>query len=540
MKPFLAILFLFSSYSLFCQNIEQARLFLYHERYNSAQTLLHQVIKNDPKNAEAWYLLTRAYRGEDKTKVMTDSLSLAPGEIKDEPYYKVALGNVLLHANLPLKARPYFDMAIEKTKQKDPGILFAVATAEIDGEAGDGNVALDLLNKAIKRDKHNAALYIGLGNTYRKLKDASKAYQAYQDALQEDPHFAEASYRLGMIFVSQKNPEMYLKYFNDAVAADPAYAPAFYQLYLHYYFKNVNTAMDYLKKYMAVSDENIQTTYDYTDLLYLTGQYDEAIKNAKQLIQRDPNVPPRIYKLIAYSLKENGNTEDAFDYMKIYFLKAPDSIKVVKDFAAMADLYTSKKENDSAALFYKKAVSMEKDSAALVNYYKKLANIFKDQKKYAEEAYWFGKYYALNNDASNVDLFNWGIAHYLSGEYLSSDSVFAVYSQKYPTQDFGYYWRARSNAAIDSAMEYGLAVPHYAKVIEIAQLDTTNATNRKHLIEAYGYLAAYEANHEKNYEIAIDYFEKLLMLDPNNNSARKYIDILKKDLAKKEAEGGTY
>jgi tetratricopeptide (TPR) repeat protein len=204
----------------------------------------------------------------------------------------------------------------------------------------------------------------------------------------------------------------------------------------------------------------------------------------------------------------------------------------------MADLIASKKQNDSAIVLYMKAVSMEKDSAELVNYYKKLANIFKEEKNYTDEAYWFGKYYALRKDASNVDLFNWGIAHYLSGEYLRSDSVFAVYSEKYPAQDFGYYWRARSNAAIDTAMEDGLAVPHYIKVIEIDQQDTTNTTNRKHLIEAYGYLAAYEANHEKNYETAIDYFEKLLMLDPDNNSARKYLDVLKNDLIKKESASG--
>ncbi len=271
----------------------------------------------------------------------------------------------------------------------------------------------------------------------------------------------------------------------------------------------------------------------------MTGKYDEAIKNAKQLINFQKEAPPRLYKLVAYSYKENGKTEDAFDYMKKYFAVAPDSIEIVKDFATMADLYASKKENDSAVAFYIKAASLEKDSTELVNYYKKLATIFKDEKKYADEAFWFEKYYALNHDATNVDLFNWGIAHYLNGEYLRSDSVFAVYTEKYPAQDFGYYWRARSNAAIDTTMEQGLAVPHYTRVIEIARQDTGNATNRKHLIEAYGYLAAYEANHEKNYEVAIDYFEKLLMLDPDNDSARKYIDILKKDLTKKDATTGS-
>jgi len=539
MKAFFLLLFLVYSLPGFSQDIKQAKEFLYHQRYVSAESFLHKLVNHDPGNAEAWYLLSEACLEQDKTKGITDSLNLAPQQVKDEPYYMVALGNVLLHASLPGKAKSYFEAALEKTKEKDGGILAAIAKANIDNDAGDVSQAIDLLNKAIKRDKHNAELYTLLGNAYRRLKDGSHAYQAYQEALKEDPQFAEASYKMGTIFISQKNPEMYLKYFNEAVAADPNYAPALYQLYFHYYFKNVNTAMDYLKKYMAVSDRSLQTDYDYTDLLYLTGQYDEAIKNATRLVNNEISAPPRLYKLIAYSYKENGKTQDAFEYMKRYFAVAPDSIEIVKDFATMADLYASRKETDSAVVFYKKAASMEKDSAELVNYYKKLANIFKEEKSYADEAFWFEKYYALNHDATNVDLFNWGIAHYLSGEYLRSDSVFAVYTEKYPAQDFGYYWRARSNAAIDTAMEEGLAVPHYIKVVEIDQQDTTNATNRKHLIEAYGYLAAYEANHEKNYEVAIDYFEKLLVLDPENDSVRKYIDILKKDLTKKEATTGS-
>jgi tetratricopeptide (TPR) repeat protein len=534
--PLLPILLLISSYT-FSQGIETAKQLLYYERYSSAESMLHQIIAGDPGNAESWYLLTEACLKQNKTKNIEDSLTLAPAQIKDEPFFQVAEAYLLLYQNFPEKAEPLIAAALQKTKEKNPSILLAAAKSEADAEYGDANKAVDLLNKAIRKDKHNAELYTALGNAFRKLKNGTEAYKAYQSALAEDAGYAEALCRMGMIFISQKNHEMYLKYFNDAVEADPMYAPALYQLYFHYYFKNVHTAMDYLKRYMAVSDHKLQTDYDYTDLLYLTGKYDAAVQQAKQLISGN-QVPPRLYKLVAYSYKEMGKTDDGFAYMKKYFSEAPDSIEIVKDFATMADLYSSKGLPDSATYFYQKAVAMEKDSAELVSYYKKLATIFKDEKKYADEAYWYGKYYALNHNATNVELFNWGIAHYLSGEYLRSDSVFAVYTEKYPAQDFGYYWRARSNAAIDTTMEQGLAVPHYTKVIEIDEADTANAVNRKHLIEAYGYLAAYKANQEKDYEMAIDYFEKLLALDPNNSNARKYMDMLKKDLAQKETTTG--
>lgn len=91
-------------------------------------------------------------------------------------------------------------------------------------------------------------------------------------------------------------------------------------------------------------------------------------------------------------------------------------------------------------------------------------------------------------------------------------------------------------------MTTGLAIPHYLKLIEIAAKDSAEKTNRKHLIEAYGYIAAYKANTEKDYTGSINYFEKLLALDPGNQDAQRYISILQKNqskaAAKSNAEAG--
>src|SRR5258708_39625936 len=84
-------------------------------------------------------------------------------------------------------------------------------------------------------------------------------------------------------------------------------------------------------------------------------------------------------------------------------------------------------------------------------------------------------------------------------------------------------------------MATGMAIPHYLKLIGIAGKDSAEKTNRKHLIEAYGYIAAYKANTEKDFAGSIGYFEKMLALDPGNTDARKYIRILQKNQIKAEA-----
>ncbi|HEX6168760.1 MAG TPA: tetratricopeptide repeat protein [Chitinophagaceae bacterium] len=534
MKNIFFIPLFFMALSAFAQDINEAEDLLYYEKFESAENLLNQLLEDNPENAEAWYLLSEAYHDGISRPGFKSGLQNAPGGIKDDPYYLVAMGITYLDESNVQEAEKYFEHALEKTKYKKREILLAVARAKIKAEKGDAGQAIELLNRAIKKDKHNAELYTELGKAYRKLNNGTEAFKAFRQAIETDKNFAEAYYLTGMIFRTQNNSDLYLEYFNKAIQADPKYAPAYYQLYYHYYFRNVNIAKEYLEKYIALSDHSAENDYDYTDILYLTKNYNQAIELAKRLIEIDKDsTPARIYKLIAYSYQETDDHLNAFDYIHRYFDRAPDSILIARDFILLADLYAEKQKNDSAMFFYKVGAELEGDSSSRIKYYKTIANLAKEQKDYSEAATWLGKYYTFNKKATNVDLFNWGLAWFQAGNFEKADSVFGFYSEKYPQQVFGYYWRGRSNAAIDSTMEQGLAIPHYMKVVEIGEMDTTGNSKRQ-LIEAYGYLAGYEANESKNYIKAIEYFEKLLRLDPDNEQAKKYVQILKETLTKKD------
>jgi tetratricopeptide (TPR) repeat protein len=518
------------------QSIDDVVNDIYHERYESAQDKLQLVLGTNANNADAWYWQTQVYLRIDSVDQAKEKILSAPADVFSSPLAKVALGHILLRQGNTAEAKPQFDYAIKKTKAKNTEVLHAVAFAHLDAKAGNADYGIELLNRALKRDKKNPALYVTMGDLYRKLGNGSEAYRAYRDALAKDPNHVAALYKIGKIFTSQKNKEMYLKYFNKAVEIDSLYAPALYELYYHYYFTDVNTAHTYLKKYIAASDTSIENDYMVTDLLFASKKYPEAIKKATQLIKLNgANPEPRLLKLVAYSFKELQQTDSALAYMNQYFKVQSDTGFLVKDFETMGEIYDSMPGlDDSASNYYQKALAMETDSVKALVYYKKLADLYSKNNDNQNEAIWLGKYYLNNPAPRNIDLFNWGIASYKASDYVAADSVFSMYQQKYPDQTFGYYWAARANAAIDSSMENGLAVPHYKKVIEIAEKDTVSEANKKHLIEAYGYLAAYEANIDKDFDDSIAFFEKLIELDPGNDEAKKYVEILKKSLARED------
>jgi len=521
MKHVMHIVFLLMAYTTYAQQDEITRLINYRRYTSAEQKAKEQLAQNN--NGYNWFRLSQVYIA---SKDSTQLVQLQPVPATD-PWAKIAMAAVKLQQQQPATARGLTEEAIGDGRKKDEALVKAAAFIHIYHNNGDKNYALELLDYAIKKDKRNPALYTMLGDAYFRMRNGSEAYLAYQKAADADPKYAPALFQMGKIFATQNNTELFFKYYNDAVNADPAFAPAWYELYYQTYATDKKQAYEYFKKYLAVTDISDDDHSQEVDMLYLTQQYNAAIQKGKQLLQ-SATVGNRMNKLLAYSYKGLNQPDTAISYITRYLAADPDTVFLEKDYQFVADLYEEKKLPDSAAAWYIRSADIIKDSSTLVKQYKKLSDYFKTKKDYQQQLRWAQLYYNTYSHATNVDLFNWGFAAFMAGQYQQADSVFGMYTQRYPEQVHGPYWQARANSAIDTTMTLGLAVPHYEQLIAIAEKDTTAALNKRYLKEAYGYLATYVANEKKDYQTAIDYFEKLLVFDPSNEDARRYIEILEK------------
>lgn len=540
MKKYLLLTsLLFSTIFSFAQSLDEAKKFMYYERWESAEKTLRQLIQQQPQDMDAYYWLAACLLEQDKKTEAKQLLATANEQIakgaKETPMLKVAAGELLLRDSLQTEAAQKFEDALKDTKQKDPDVLMAVARAYLNAKRTNYDYVLDLLGKAAKRDKNNPAVYTLQGEVYRRMQDGGKAVQSYMTALEKDPNYAKAEYSIGKIYLTQQNTEYFLKHFTNAVQKDPAYTPALYELYYYYYFRDVNLAKDYLDKYIANRDPSVENDYMLIDLMYVSSKHAQALDMAKQLLQKEQDeAQSRLYKLIAYSYEALGDSTNAMEYINTYFGKAVDSQLVAKDFELRAKLLQKFAGNEEKAIAdLQRAVEMDTLAANKADYMASLAKLNKKMGNRSQEAYWLGQLYGVKENATNLDLYNWGLAHYSAQEYPKADTVFAMYTEKYPDHIHGYYWRAKSNALIDTTMELGLAVPHYQKVIELAAPDSLK--NKSLLIQAYGYVGAYQANVKKDFEDALVQFGKILELDPQNDDAIRYSDILKK-WVKNEAE----
>jgi tetratricopeptide (TPR) repeat protein len=499
------------------------------EMYNSAAKAFETTVSANPSDLVSWNALLRTYFINGNIQQAEALPSRIPAASQALPMFHVIKGSVALQKTDSITAQQEFIQALGDARKKDPAIQLAIAQAHIDADKGNLPYAISLLEEASKRDGRNPAIYMAWGDAWRKLFNGSEAVRYYSKAIELDGKNPLPYFKIGKIYQTQNNTEIFNEYYAKALAADPSFAPVYYQQYYAAYFKDVNKALEPLQKYIGLTEPGIKNSYLLADLYYILKKHKEAIAEADKIMAAEKDsVKLRLYKLLAYSHQAINNSGVAEQYLARYFAIAPDSTIAADDVSLMATLL-EKRGADSLALdWHTKAYRIEKDTARKSDLARKLIAFNKAKKLYAQQAYWYEQLNGLGASLNNVDIFNWGVADYNAQLYVAADSVFALYERKYPDQTFGYYWRARSNAAIDTAMEMGLAIPHYEHLVEVAEKDTANANNRKWLIQAYGYIAAYKVNTEKAYQEALGYYDKVLTLDPGNDDAEKYKGILSK------------
>lgn len=92
--------------------------------------------------------------------------------------------------------------------------------------AGEFQQAVNILQKAIQRDKKSAEAYYNLGIAQRKLKRWQMAISAYREAARLNPKMAEAFQNLGNVYVDTGNLPMAIMNFKKALEIKPDFEKA--------------------------------------------------------------------------------------------------------------------------------------------------------------------------------------------------------------------------------------------------------------------------------------------------------------------------
>ena len=540
---FLLSSFIFLGNTLFAQSVDDGKKFIDYERFTSAQNVLSKLVAANPNDIEAVYWLGQTYikNGDNPDTAAAKALYQKTLQANpNTPLLMVGMGEIALMEGQKEDARNKFEAAMSIPKKRDlPEIQEAVGRANVDTKGGDPVYAIGLLNQAADRDKKNPEVQILLGDAYRKMIDGANATTAYTNALSLDSKSARADFMIGRIYETQGYGQepIYMKYYNAAIAADPNFAPVYYWLYNYYYKRDVNKSREYLNKYIAVADPDSKNCYAEASLLYVSKLYQQAIAKSDECISTGgTKVYPNVYGLKAYSYDKLGDSLNAKKYFDEFFAKVnPDKIgpndyatygKVLLKIPAKDSI--EQMHNDSLAEVYiDKAIALDTVPANKLDYVKSTAESLIASKKYADAGKWYAKILTLKPDYGKADLYYAGYNDYRGGDYPSADSIWGLYTQKYPEDIFGWYMKAHAQEGIDSTGINGLAKPSYEKVISIADTSADKDKVKANEITGYRYMVAYYYNTKKNVDSALNYNSKILTLDPNDTQAQANDKALK-------------
>ena len=119
---------------------------------------------------------------------------------------------------------------------------------------------------------------------------------------------------------------------------------------------------------------------------------------------------------------------------------------------------------------------------------------------------------------------------------MSADSVFHAIAEAAPDSYLGNFWRARANSALDPETTQGLAKPFYEEVAALLESKNDPHYNSA-LVECYSYLGYYyllaienpalKAEAKANKDKSIEYWNKILAIDPANATAKRALDGIK-------------
>lgn len=516
------------------QTIQEGMNHLYADRFKSAIAVFEKLLATNPNNMEAVYWLGQTYFDMDDNSKARQLYEKTLATNGSAPLVLVGLGHADLHDNKTSDARQKFEAAITASSTKkgtDPMILTAIGRANVDAKAGDPIYAVQKLEAAVdnKWDKNTETL-LQLGNAYRKAnpgEGGGKAFETYKKALDVSSKFAVADLRLAKLFESQKNWELVLSYLNDALKADAAFAPAHYELFYYYFYRaKFPEAEEHLSKYIANSDAEPQHEYLHAQLCWAKKDFACAITKAESVLAAmGAKTKPKVLKLLADANFQKGDYTNAKKYSDMYFVREKKEDLISFDYKLLADILAKTGgTGDEILNTYLKGAALDSVMTSKIDFLKQGAEALKTLGDRVKEGDIRMEIIKLKGTGGQRDYFDAGFAYYQGKDFEKSKNIFNTYSEKWPEETFGWQMLFQIGRLEDTTMEKGLAVPFAEKYLAVLEKDT--AKNKRNILSTAGYLAQYNANIVKDKVKAVEYFKKMLVLDPTNTDIPKYIEML--------------
>ncbi|HTG67180.1 MAG TPA: tetratricopeptide repeat protein, partial [Flavobacterium sp.] len=329
-----------SASALQAQDINEVKKQIDAEQFQKAKTSLKSIIKANPSEGKAYFLLGNIYLNQS----VIDSAKIAYNDglkAKDASHFNnIGLGQIDLENNDVAAAKAKFELAKGQARKKDFDEYIYIAKAYMNNSHPDYKAAIATLQIAKEKNPAEPQVLLALGDAFYGDKNQNEAFSAYRNAFQADNTLIRAKMQLGVLLKGAKAYQEAVASFNEVIALSPNYGPVYRELAQTYYYwasnvpgryeQYVKQALGYYEKYMLLTDYSLASRMRHADFLILAKDYKALEIEATKMKELD-KVNSRILRYLGYAAYENGNVDAAISSLQD-FVKDPANKVISLDY----------------------------------------------------------------------------------------------------------------------------------------------------------------------------------------------------------------
>ncbi|MBU1373505.1 MAG: hypothetical protein KKG25_10455 [Bacteroidetes bacterium] len=533
------------------QSLDDAQKAVTAEQYQKAKAMFSELVKVQPtpENYFGFGELYLTLNNPDSAKIVFEKGIKADERSKYMMNY-IGLGTVNLFKHNDAAAKENFEKATEDMRKKDYEQYIYIGKAYTYEGSRNLSKAFEWFAKADEYGEKDPMLHIAEGNAYKFQKKNSEAVREYQRAMSLKDNLLAVEVNVGEIWTQAFNFELAESTLKAVIAKDPNFGPAYRALAENYYrwapvvpnrqAELLGLAKTNYSKYLDLTDRSTESRYRYLIFLFNAKDYATLEKEATTFINspgyKKDYIVARRFR--GYSSIENGNNEVGIDALNNFIANSSVEHPIIADdYLYLGKAYENQKQDSLAILSYVKGYSLDTTNIEVL---RTIANNYKNNKKYGKAADFYDKVAGLSKE-SYQDWFYAGYMRYfayanmvsanstdtalMKSTLLKSDSALTYVAEK--TKNLAaYLYKARVEYYLDPVNQNVKVKDAYEKVVEIVtEKPEPSAAENKYLVEAYSSIGAFYIASDKLK--AKEYFDKALLIDPNNQQVKDALAALK-------------
>jgi tetratricopeptide (TPR) repeat protein len=490
--------------------------------------LISEIETNASSRAEACFNLGNIYFSDNQLD--SAAFYFNKGLVADPLNSLNSIGLTMLKIKADVKAAELEFINILKLKQnkKNVDIYLAIANAYLFNGVLDNAVIYQEKAKNIKTKY--APVYVVLGDIELAKKNIGEACRNYEQAIYFDDKCKEAYIKYARAYKNVNTP-LAIEKLEALKSKEPSFLLVDRELAdIYYSTNNFSKAAELYANYLKSGNSNVTDLTKYAFTLFLGGEFAKSLEVTNLGLAKSPR-NPAFNRLAMYNNVDLKKPAEALAAANLFFNKTDNPEFTYLDYRYYGQALRDSNKIDLAIPQFENALqidstktdlwkdisdmySTKSDYVKSISAYSKYLNSLPEEKKTPDAIMTLGKqYYGLGNDAKITD------AAIKKNALVKADSLFAIIALKEPTGYRGNFWRARTNSALDPETSLGLAKPFYEQTATLVEAKADVKFNQV-LVECYSYLGYYYLLQKDNSQ-SMNYWTKILAIDPTNTTAKK-------------------